>query len=129
MESRIPGKSDHASEFSTDEPIDTVLDEVEQDSSTASKWLVVATRYQNRRYIRFYNWKATIPTIYEKYTNLDQKRVSFYEDMLQRYQKNHEFFNNILERDESLKRTGIFNMHRNHSWSVENSHIVRFSNF
>lgn len=50
--------------------------------------------------------------------------------MINRCEIDEDFFDNIIWTDESnFTRSGIFNSHNYHSWSLENPHTIRRQNF
>lgn len=55
-----------------------------------------------------------------------QLRVRFCEWLLERHEDDRNFVSSILWTDEScFTRDGVFNMHNNHFWAVENPHAMR----
>lgn len=134
MEGRIPGKSGRLSEFPTDERVDAVLNEVQGDSSTSVRMVSRRTGIPKSSVHRILQVESYHPYHIQKVQELKPedypKRVLFCQEMLQKNREDDNFFNNILWTDEShFKRTGIFNMHNYHSWSIDNPHMVRSSNF
>ncbi|KAJ8950242.1 hypothetical protein NQ318_006216, partial [Aromia moschata] len=53
-------------------------------------------------------------------------RIVFCQQIIERYNENHDFLHNVFWTDESSFSTaGLFNRHSNNHWATENPHMVK----
>jgi hypothetical protein len=135
MEGRLPGSSRRGGALQMDpDRVDIILEEVERDPSTSTRAIQRRTGIPRTSVHRILRMEGYHPYHIRKVQDLlpadYQRRIQFCEDMLRRNRENPEFFDRILWTDESsFTRSGIFNMHNYHSWSVDNPKLIRRHNF
>lgn len=134
MEGRIPGtRAGRPRQYDRD-LVDAVLEEVDGDSSISVRSIEHRTGIPKSQAHRILQREGFHPYHIQRVQQLKPedypRRLSFCREMLRRQNENENFFKCILWTDEShFKRCGIFNIHNYHSWSIENPHLSRASNF
>lgn len=136
MAGRIPGRNNPQEGIPRADPDrkEQVLEEVSRNPSTSTRAMArtlgiprssIQDILHEEGYHAFHvqRVQALLSTDY-------QARIDFCQTMLRKEQEDPGFFNKILWTDESrFERTGIFNIHNYHVWSIENPHAMRESTF
>lgn len=134
IEGRIPGSRGHRENHQDFERTDVVVEAVQTDPTTSIRTIARQTGISRSSIQRTLKVKMFHSYHVQKVQELRpadySKRLVFCREMLRRNEESEHFFESILWTDEShFKRSGIFNMHNYHHWSIENPRLVRASNF
>lgn len=135
-ENKLPGRPEHHTGRPSivENMKEEVLEVVRTEPSTSIRKIAQRTgvsrsivqrmlRKEKLHPYRLQRVQALLPTDFPK-------RLEFCRAMLRMHRQQPDLFNDILWSDEcSFSRTGAFNGHNNHSWSRENPHQIRETNF